>query len=202
MSVLCHFVVVRLAQLSSGWKKLLVVGVHKQWKSRIWSHTLTFAGGFDPADACWQWLFSYIYQNLCSQSSPLGCGVLPVWRGWSVGHPVWENKLEEILLIFLAFFKVRMEFHAFLSLFTWQGRASQSSAAGFSLLQMFLWTAGCPRCPNRSSRGMFATRASGTLCICVLWWLWALHLVSNKTLMCAGLEYDLKLFFFCKLNSL
>lgn len=135
MSVLCHFVVSWLAQLSSGWKKLLFVGVHKQWKSSIWSDILTFAVGFDLADACWQWLFSYIYQNLCSQRSSLGCDVLSIWHCWSVGLPVWENKSEEILWIFLTVFKVSMEFHAFLSLFTWQGRTLQSCAAGFSWFQ-------------------------------------------------------------------
>lgn len=39
------------------------------------------------------------------------------------------------------------------------------------------------------------------VCWCVLHWLLALHLVSSETLMCAGLEYNLKLFFVCELNS-
>lgn len=39
------------------------------------------------------------------------------------------------------------------------------------------------------------------VCWCVLHWLLALYLVSSETPMCAGLEYNLKLFFVCELNS-
>lgn len=192
-SALYRFVVLHLAQLSSGSKKLLSVGSSRTIKTQ---HLVTHLNIYSGLHSCWcllavvahLYLSGLMFPELC----PLGSDVLSMLCCWLVGYPV--GKLEEITFLFLAIFKGSTEFHTFQSLFTWQKRTMLLVFTLFSQLQMFLYT-DAQRMPRISKHEW--QRHVCCMCLwaawCILLWLWAFHLVCNETLRCTWIQCEIVL---------